>query len=73
MKKRVWDAAAAFLAVICLVFIDQWTKLLAVACLKDQPAIPLIRGVLELSYLENRGAAFGILQGQKILFCLRAF
>ena len=49
MKKSVWDAAAAFLAVICLVFIDQWTKLLAVAYLKDQPAIPLIRGVLELS------------------------
>ena len=38
--------------------------------LKDQPAIPLIKGVLELQYLENRGAAFGILQNQKIILLI---
>ncbi len=47
------------------VFLDQWTKHLAVWRLKDKPSISIIPGVFELFYLENRGAAFGILQGQK--------
>lgn len=53
-----------------LLALDQYTKYLAVKHLKNQPAIILIRGVLELNYLENRGSAFGMLQNQKffILF-----
>lgn len=53
-----------------LVFLDQLTKYLAIAYLKDKPAIVLLDGVLELQYLENRGSAFGMLQNQKffILF-----
>lgn len=47
---------------------DQFTKQMAVAHLKGQQPIPLIRGVLELRYLENRGAAFGVLQNQKVFF-----
>lgn len=51
-----------------LIWFDHFTKNLAVASLKDKPAIVLIKGILELSYLENRGAAFGMLQGAKLLF-----
>ena len=40
--------------------------------LKGKPAIPLIDGILELNYLENRGAAFGLLQNQKNFFVLVA-
>lgn len=60
------DAAVAGL----LLTLDQLTKYLAVQRLKDNPAVVLIEGVLELSYLENRGSAFGMLQNQKffILF-----
>lgn len=76
------------LAVFGLMFLlflafDQFTKYLAILYLKDQDSLELIKGVLELHYLENRGAAFGLLQGQKffilfvgvvvlavILFCL---
>ncbi|MDD3279593.1 MAG: signal peptidase II [Lachnospiraceae bacterium] len=57
------------LAVIgILTALDQWTKYLAVAHLKGQPDILLIPGVLQLQYLENHGAAFGILQNQQWLF-----
>lgn len=56
------------LAVIILLAADQFTKYLAVLHLKDQPAISLIDGVLELQYLENKGAAFGMLQNKKALF-----
>lgn len=51
-----------------LVAIDQFTKKIAVIKLKDQPAFSIIDGVLEFNYLENRGAAFGMLQNQKVFF-----
>lgn len=48
-----------------LIGFDQLTKYWAVSGLKDKEAFVLWNGVFELRYLENRGAAFGILQGQK--------
>ena len=60
----------ALLLCVLLIAADQTTKLLAVARLKDQAPFVLLPGVLELRYLENRGAAFGILQNQKIFFVL---
>ena len=47
---------------------DLAAKYAATLYLKGKPAIPLIPNVLELNYLENRGAAFGMLQNQKIFF-----
>ncbi|MCI5701098.1 MAG: signal peptidase II [Lachnospiraceae bacterium] len=54
--------------VILLTMLDQWTKYLAVTFLKNQHSIPLIPGVLELQYLENTGAAFGMLKDMQWLF-----
>lgn len=51
-----------------LVALDQFTKYIAVQRLKNQPAFNIINGVLEFNYLENRGAAFGMLQNQKVFF-----
>lgn len=51
-----------------LIFFDQYTKHWAVVFLKDKPAYNLINGILELNYLENQGAAFGVLPNQKIFF-----
>ena len=53
---------------VALILTDQFTKYIAVVHLKEKPAIPIIPDVLELNYLENRGAAFGMLQNQKIFF-----
>lgn len=50
------------------IFLDQYAKYYAVLRLKNQPAYVLIDGVFELQYLENRGAAFGLLQDQKFFF-----
>lgn len=59
--------------IIALVILDQYTKNLAVIHLKDKPAYIIISGVLELNYLENKGAAFGMLQNQKAFFIFVAF
>ena len=57
-----------FILLTILIVLDQFTKYLAVIYLKDKPAFNIINNVLELNYLENRGAAFGMLQNQKIFF-----
>lgn len=53
-----------------LIFADQITKIWAVATLKDGHIIDLIQGVLQFHYLENQGAAFGILQNQQTFFVI---
>lgn len=56
------------LGIILFAALDQYTKYLAVIHLKDKPAYIIINGVMELNYLENKGAAFGMLQNQKVFF-----
>ena len=46
--------------VTILVIFDQMTKKLAVLFLKDRPAIPILKDIFELQYLENTSAAFGM-------------
>ncbi len=52
--------------------VDQFTKHLAVLHLKGQKSFVIIDGVFELYYSENRGAAFGMLQGRQGFFFLIA-
>ena len=59
---------AGILIILFLIILDQATKYLAVAHLKDSPAFELIPNVFELYYLENQGAAFGMLPNQKFFF-----
>ena len=59
--------------VAVLLFLDQFTKYLAITHLKGQPPIVLIKDVLELQYLENRGSAFSLLQGQKFVILFLGF
>jgi signal peptidase II len=53
-----------------LVAIDQFTKYLAVLHLQNKNPVVFIKNVFELYYLENNGAAFGILQNARWLFLL---
>lgn len=71
-KKRLFCLLADLICFVGLVYLDQITKSLAVMNLKDKPAHILLDGVFELHYLENRGAAFGMLQNQKVLFVVIA-
>ncbi len=66
MSKKMHMALEVLLIAV-LIVLDQFTKKLAVAKLMNQPAYVLINGVLELDYLENRGVAFGMFQGQRFL------
>ena len=63
LKRNLTGCVAAVL----LILFDQFTKMLAVAHLKDQPSNVLIDGVFELRYLENRGSAFGMMQNKLMI------
>jgi signal peptidase II len=53
-----------------LVLLDQIVKRWVLAVLVPHGPIPLISGVLELLYVENRGAAFGIMQNRQWFFMI---
>lgn len=68
-NKRIY-LITDFILCVLLIALDQVTKYFAIRYLKDKPAIVLAEGIFELRYLENRGAAFGMLQNQKVFFIL---
>lgn len=57
--------------ILAVIILDQITKYLAIGLKKG--SIKLIDNFLSLVYVENRGAAFGILQGKKIILVFFTF
>lgn len=74
MKQTITWKRAIFLAlaVLALILFDQWTKALAVSALKDQEPFVILKNIFQLRYLENRGAAFGMMQGKQLFFAIIA-
>ena len=58
---------------IVLLIGDQVSKYWARTVLYQQSSIQVIPHILRFTYVENRGAAFGMLQGQKIFFVIMTF
>ncbi|MEE0954679.1 MAG: signal peptidase II [Eubacterium sp.] len=81
MKTNKYKRCFISLIIIAiLVAFDQFTKHLAVSRLMVRGPVVLIRGVLELRYLENIGAAFSMLLGKRtflltltVVFLIAAF
>ncbi|WP_246608674.1 signal peptidase II [Paenibacillus agaridevorans] len=55
---------------IIVLVVDQIVKRLVVVNMKLDQEIPLIPEFIQLTSIRNRGAAFGILQNQRVLFIL---
>jgi len=72
MKAKVFNLLSWCIGAFLLVLFDQYTKVLAVTWLKGRPPLIIWNGVFELLYSENRGAAFGMLQGRQTFFFLIA-
>lgn len=58
----------AFLLGALIILADQVTKYLSVVYLMDKRPVVLIENLLELHFVKNYGAAFGILQNQRFFF-----
>ncbi|MDO4962203.1 MAG: signal peptidase II [Eubacteriales bacterium] len=74
MSKRscIVKAVEYISIIIVLIILDQITKRAAVAGLMESGPYVIIDNVLELLYVENRGAAFGIMMGMRGFFLLIA-
>jgi len=68
MKEKIKRVLIMLVVTAGLVAVDQAVKEWTVMRLKGQPAIAIWPDVFELTYVENRGAAFGMLQDQRWLF-----
>ncbi len=69
MKRLKAKSYILYTAIILVgIFADQLTKWLAVKFLKSIDTFPIIKRVLHLTYVENRGAAFGILADARWVF-----
>ena len=55
---------------VLILIADLLTKIWAQTRLCEIGTIPLIEDVFHLTYVENRGAAFGILQDKRVFFVL---
>lgn len=60
----------SFIAIAVLTAIDQLIKMLVVTHLKPIGQITVIPGLLELKYVENSGASFGMLPDMSWLFAI---
>ena len=72
MNKKTKYNLIGLATAVLLIALDQWTKALAVKHLMNQQPFVIWDSVFELHYLENRGAAFGIMQGQQVFFLVIA-
>lgn len=68
MKKGKW--LVLIVGILILTALDQLTKHLAMFYLKGKESVSIIKNVFELTYVENRGAAFGILQNHREFFLI---
>ena len=56
--------------IVALVVVDQVTKAMAVSLLGPGGAVEVIPGIFRFTYVENRGAAFGMLSDNRWVFMI---
>ena len=61
-----------FIYTIIFIIIDQIVKFICLERLKPIGSIKIIQDFFYLTYVENRGAAFGMLQGARWIFIIIA-
>jgi signal peptidase II len=66
--KNIKFIGLPLLGSILLIVLDQWIKYWAREVLAPLPEIPIIEGFFRFVYVENIGAAFGILEGGRWFF-----
>jgi len=59
-----------YIIFVLIILLDQLTKYGAIKYLKGNQPLVIIEDFLEFSYVENFGAAFGILQNRRVFFVL---
>jgi len=69
-KKAIKSYLYAVVGIIIMVVLDQITKIIAIDKLKGKKSVNVIPNVLSFTYLENEGAAWGILKNHQLIFII---
>lgn len=59
---------SAIISFLVLVSIDQLTKYIVIQNMALYESVPLIKGVFEIHYIQNPGAAWGMFANRRLLF-----
>ena len=68
--KKILFYIMNFILIPVLVITDQVTKQLALKNLNGKPPVDIIKNVLQLTYLRNDGAAWGMFSGKQWFFII---
>lgn len=71
-KKDRHAILSIFLTAAFLILLDQLTKVIILNYLSLNESVPVVEGILYLTLVCNRGAAFGLFQNQIFLFIVTA-
>ncbi len=69
-KSILWKIDACCWLALAAFVIDRLTKLWAQSALRGQPPMDVWPGIFRLIYVENTGAAFGMLQGRQVFLLI---
>lgn len=61
-----------WISMLLVVIIDQISKWLVISNMEFGNSIPLIKGIISLTYVQNQGAAFGLFAGNTWIFIVSA-
>ncbi|WP_129596369.1 signal peptidase II [Anaerophilus nitritogenes] len=59
-----------YFLIILLIFLDQCSKWIIQSRFLLHESIPIVKNIFHITYVQNAGAAFGILKNQKIFFII---
>ncbi len=68
--RSVLLVVVSFICVVLIVLVDFISKRLVLAYLEPVGTVQVIPNLFSLTYVENRGAAFGILQNKQLFFII---
>ena len=63
----------SIIIILIVIAIDQLSKIACANALKLGESVEIIKGVFSIAYVENRGAAFGMLQNAQVFFIIAVF
>jgi signal peptidase II len=64
------DNVGIIVMAVLILALDQVTKLWVQNSMVPQESIPLLPGIFHLTYVQNTGAAFGIMKGKTLFFVI---
>lgn len=69
-KKSIKIYILPIIAVALLTAIDQLTKFIVAGSFKLFESKPVIKNVFSITYIQNRGVAWGMFQGKRVIFII---